>query len=390
VRWILIGLAALLAATSLSVQATAQNICPAERGSLTHLGLHYFTSRKLTAAAPNLPIPTGQDGPVTYMRVLFEPSAVVGGWRVIIRDGKNRAVQVIDAASFASGAKTVWSDRLPTPVVNLTLVLDRDIPQFEVRIPGYDAMPKVPPNRYYSTKGAIPDWTPLYENSDYWPAGDSVGFLTSFSSAGVARAETWCCSGAVIATGPDILFLTNYHCGGKSTWIDKTFCANTVIDMSWDDDPVSAEYVCTDIVKKDEGLDAVVMKIAPLTLRGYPLRPVKIRTRPVAVGESLALIHHPQCLPKQISRRGCNVVSTPFDNWIDASKKTDFTHRCDSEGGSSGAPVFDKDQNFVGLHHQGFLATPTNPGQCDNFNRAVAASSLFDFLKQFPITIAAP
>jgi hypothetical protein len=33
---------------------------------------------------------------------------------------------------------------------------------------------------------------------------------------------------------------------------------------------------------------------------------------------------------------------------------TDFTHTCDSAGGSSGAPVFDAEGHLVGLHHYGF------------------------------------
>ena len=65
----------------------------------------------------------------------------------------------------------------------------------------------------------------------------------------------------------------------------------------------------------------------------------------------------------------------------ESSITTDFAHQCDSEGGSSGAPLFDKDGNLVGLHHLGYAEVA---GHCDNMNKAISTKSLLDFLKNLP------
>ena len=79
--------------------------------------------------------------------------------------------------------------------------------------------------------------------------------------------QTWCCSGVIIATEPKTFFLTNFHCGGPKEWGEilwtDDICHNTIIDMSWDNDSVSMEYVCKHVVKVDPQLDAAILEIVP-------------------------------------------------------------------------------------------------------------------------------
>ena len=85
------------------------------------------------------------------------------GWRLIIRDQRFRPLQVIDASNFAGGAATVWSERLPTSTVALSLEINGDGPQsFFIDLPAADAMPEKADHPYYSTKGAQPDWKDLF------------------------------------------------------------------------------------------------------------------------------------------------------------------------------------------------------------------------------------
>ncbi len=60
--------------------------------------------------------------------------------------------------------------------------------------------------------------------------------------------------------------------------------------------------------------------------------------------------------------------------------KTDFEHRCDTLGGSSGSPVLDRASlNVVGLHHLGFLEGDTP------VNRAVLIADVLAKIRtQFP------
>lgn len=377
----------LLLVSTASPPAFAAEQCRPKAGALTELGLHYSFGRKLSSDSPRLTIQTASPGaPIRYTRVLVAPSAPESGWRLVIRDQEGRPLQVIDGTRFSATVPTLWSERLSTSLINLTLEFDRSLPDFSVRIPGYDAMPAEAENPYYSTKSAVPDWKDVYTSvpPDQRMPAESVGFLTSFDGASVTGVSTWCCSGSVIATQPDILFLTNFHCGGPGAWEDAAFCANTVIDMSWDGDSTSAEYACAKVMKKDERLDAVVLKIVPLTDRGYPLKPLKIRAAMPARGEPLHLFHHPQCLAKQMSSN-CQVVGVEYPDWHDGRTKSDFTHRCDSEGGSSGAPVLDAAGTFVGLHHVGYQKDDF--GVCDELNKAVSSAALLPFLAGFAVSV---
>jgi V8-like Glu-specific endopeptidase len=65
----------------------------------------------------------------------------------------------------------------------------------------------------------------------------------------------------------------------------------------------------------------------------------------------LIIIQHPGGEPKQVSFIECMAMTNPVDG---RGPETDFTHTCDTAGGSSGAPVFDQEGRLVGLHHYGF------------------------------------
>lgn len=370
--------------------------CPPSGAPLTEFGIHYLLDKTLTSKEPGTVIPLSKPGaPVRYARLLVVSSDINTGWRLVIRNQQRKPLQVIDSKNFSDGSKTTWSNRLPASMVELSLEFDKPLPELIVKVVAATAMPEKAEHPYYSTKHPIADWKDLYASEfvevspevRYW--GDSVGMLTSFAGSSLTGVATWCCSGSIIATTPRILFLTNFHCGGLKSWQDNEFwnadvCANTVVDMSWDGDDVSMEYACKEVVKVDPILDAAVLELAPLTSSSMPAKSIKIRIKPGEAGESLKIIHHPQCLSKQISQ-GCN-VGQPMANWKDGRKITDFAHTCDSEGGSSGAPVFDSSGNLVGLHHLGFELD--SGGHCDQLNKAVSSESLLDFLKNFPIETA--
>jgi hypothetical protein len=95
-----------------------------------------------------------------------------------------------------------------------------------------------------------------------------------------------------------------------------------------------------------------------------------------AISEELAIIQHPGGNEKQISFINCTVMALPVDG---RANETDFSHTCDTAGGSSGSPVFNANGVLVGLHHYGF-----NDGQIEEWteNRAVRMSGITDWLQQ--------
>ena len=65
----------------------------------------------------------------------------------------------------------------------------------------------------------------------------------------------------------------------------------------------------------------------------------------------------------------CNVIDRLEPSWRNDVPDVTFTHDCDTEHGSSGAPVFDQRGNLIGLHHRGHELDAT--GQCDMKNKAI-------------------
>lgn len=258
---------------------------------------------------------------------------------------------------------------------------------------------------YYSIKDPenFTEWPPLFKkdnltNADkkklkmrFW--GDTVGFLM-----GSREEKSWCCSGVVIAVDesmaePEVFFLTNFHCGGLRSLADDNYwtqeiCDSTLVDLSWDEDGQSREYSCQEVIVKNFTLDIAVLLLKPIDPDSAPI-PVVIRKPQISTdeyilpGEYLTIIHHPVCEPKRISTiiddSRCQVIKTSIEGWQD-DPDIDFTHQCDTQNGSSGAPVFDQKGRLVGLHHLGFEKIPST-NRCDRLNKAVRMDKILEVLE---------
>jgi hypothetical protein len=256
-----------------------------------------------------------------------------------------------------------------------------------IKVIGYQAMPADAENTYYSVTGDKPYWYDVYDPhksfaDDLKKQASAVGMLTSAQGSSYQGFKLWCCSGAVISTSPRILYMTNYHCGAapeQAEFWTEAVCARTIVDLSWDGDSVSREFQCVDVVLPRRDLDLAVIELVPL-VPGGPLPPnVPIKNSgPAKPGDAIHIIHHPQCLSKQMSKP-CNVVETGLENWLGETGKTEFSHDCNTEGGSSGAPIFDANGAIVGLHHLPHRVT--DGGMCERANRAVSVDEIVKALQ---------
>jgi V8-like Glu-specific endopeptidase len=150
------------------------------------------------------------------------------------------------------------------------------------------------------------------------------------------------CTGFLV--GPR-LFLTNHHCVWNGSQGAVTPVENYQIYMDYLKDgskgPVSAKV--EKILKMDQPLDyALLLLDQPLGVR-YGWLELDADNPPTA--GSVKVIQHPRGRSKEIARNNSDIVKV-------ADKVLHYM--ADTEGGSSGSPVFLKDgEKVVALHHVG-------------------------------------
>jgi hypothetical protein len=300
---------------------------------------------------------------------------------LVVKDDNLRVVDVFRLSDLPI-ASPVWTRRGTGNQATLRFVVpDGQTPA--VTVVRTIGMPfeADPTHTYYSLQvEGHEQYHDVYPASDGTASGsplakrvaDSVGFLQASYEGGE---QTWCCSAVAVDTD---LLLTNWHCGGDASmqferfW-DDDVCRQTLIDMSWDGDRESREYQCTRVAK-DRALDLALIRVRGID-GAEPLVPIRLADTEPSSG-IVGLLHHPQCKRKQVTE-SCQ-IRTLGPN--ESAQATEFTHDCDSEGGSSGAPVFDQSGRLVGLHHAGFRREETTCKALDKVNRGIRLAELKAFI----------
>jgi hypothetical protein len=155
-----------------------------------------------------------------------------------------------------------------------------------------------------------------------------------------------------------------------------------VIDLSWDGDLLSRELVVTGVADAEKSLDFALLRVAAIDRLG-PIRPARVAGAKVRPQQQVRLVHHPAGRVKHLSSN-CEVAEAEWRGWQDGVVLSEFTHLCDTEAGSSGAPVFNGDGELVGLHHLGFDYDTGTCRYLDNRNKAVAIGAILNHLQKKP------
>lgn len=389
-RALLAGTVALLVLTSTATAAPRCTV-PAE---VTQLGTRRTQNLQIVASvdgAAQIFRPQAEDRKSRYLRLqleLADPAA--RGWRFSVRDADLRLAEALGPESFAE--RNVWTRRIPMPPgavdpkVLLELVIDTGGSDPKLRMIGYLAMRRDTEGPLYSRSDGsrefdlfVPENGEAFD--DVWrQRGDAVALLVANW-----KKRTWCCSGVFVA---DDLMLTNWHCGGvpselggitPSLYWNSRICESVLVDVSWDDDGFSREYVpdscdsgpnsrALSVVASNRDLDYALLRLRQRLASG-PQRTAPVRLDADVGVEKLVVLHHAGCLPKRMSDT-CKVEDLNHPSWVDQTAGVDFTHSCNTELGSSGAPIFDDQGRVVGLHHMGFDWQP-NCRDSDERNKAV-------------------
>ena len=162
----------------------------------------------------------------------------------------------------------------------------------------------------------------------------------------VANGNLYTCTGFLIENG---YLMTNQHCVPKQETCDSTtvvfgyqFDANSILNFG-------EQFGCIKVVKVDYDLDYALLQLTgdPASTWGT----LKLDLEDPAPQGPMFVVQHPAGQPKMISKLNCAAGAVPVDG---RAAETDFTHSCDTVGGSSGSPIFNANGEVIGLHHYGF------------------------------------
>lgn len=278
-----------------------------------------------------------------YVRLLlrvegqdFAPDAFV---RLISALGQSFDIPLSDI-----GAEGYWTDLMPFGRVRMALVAER-VPEATALILDSIAV-QTTKGTLYSTWG---DNEIMPINAQAVPEtiralSAPVAFL-SFIENGFART----CTGFLVA--PDKL-ATNEHCiNSAATCASMT----AVFGYEFDDQnrlAMGPQLRCASYDGAWSTFDLDVSVIRLDRSPGPDYAPIDIAAALPPREGPLFIIQHPGSQPKQVSFIECAAMRLNVDGRAPAS---DFTHTCDTAGGSSGAPVFNLDGHLVGVHHFGFM-----------------------------------
>ena len=175
------------------------------------------------------------------------------------------------------------------------------------------------------------------------------------------------CTGFLIK---DNLLMTNQHCISNQLECES---ATAIFGFQKQKDgPTNRgkKYQCDQYIKSNKNLDYSILKLKGLPGETWGVIPLSNNSG--SDDQKIYIVQHPGGKAKQISILDCAITKSEVNGLSD---KTDFSHRCDTKGGSSGSPVFDMTHKIIGLHHYGV----DEDGFWTN-NRAVQINQILDDL----------
>jgi len=193
-------------------------------------------------------------------------------------------------------------------------------------------------------KQPLYNWEPINSfkrSSEFRYAATTVGLISVEYSLGQSNPV---CTALVISPN---LVLTARHCyeitddSSQKTQFVIPKKATLLLDylnvgMST---PINLKPI--PVERGDGDLDYMLLSsIDPIPLQG---RRIPVAGRDPDAQDDLYIIHHPYPYPLEISRQSCHATEQPVEGQY-------FSHVCDTNRGSSGAPVFDVHLNLVGMH----------------------------------------
>jgi len=369
-----------IAVAAVSVPTGASHQCPNGATIVTELGHREQVPQDFAPIGDGVvAYPAPAQANARYVRVRFSVSNVPDcQWFFTVRDPDQRPIEVFGRDDFQA-VTTQWTHRVNGAQALFDLVPCDGGRAPAIKLLEYVWMPVGAANPYYSLQSKLPAYREITTvDTALRRIGDVAAFLVSSWDR-----DSWVCTGVMLTP---TLLLTNWHCGGPPTLPDNgiwnaDIVRDTFVDLSFDGDAHSRELQITSLATTpNKNLDFVVLRTAAIDELG-PVRPVKISMSAPAKDDEIRVVHHPAGKVKQLSWN-CVVRKPDYKGWQNAAVLSEFTHACDTEGGSSGAPILDTQGALVGLHHLGFDFDAQQCVQTDKENKAVKIASILDAIRQ--------
>ena len=367
--------AGLLVAALLSLPQRAPAECELGESSIGQTGIWNSNLRELGSE----PIVLRHDFAQSWrVRIELRGADSCAG-RVLIRDSSWRLLKAVELTESSA-----WSRQIPGATIVLNVegcFTESGVKVVSLSRIAYSSDADL---RSYSISGSKPNWVSLHDEAGKESPvprrvrrlGDYVGVLWGFHQDSLL---SWTCSGTMVG---ERYFLTNWHCGGPASMPSRQFWESTdsiFVDTSWDGDGLSREFAVTRKLGGNPELDYAVLELRPI----FGVAPKALfLSADASVTDRLRVIHHPAGETKKYSGRlagrpgDCRAKPGPQGS---ANDPRFLYHDCDTEGGSSGAPVFNLKNQIVALHHCG------DDDLTDGLhNRAVTIQAILDDLSSRP------
>lgn len=280
----------------------------------------------------------------------FEDSSLVA-WKMVFKDKSETKVFEYTSEKYPKRGSGFWTEDLPGNIAIIEVYAEKAPIGLKFKIDKYLFEAKEVPLR-----SIIDPLQPQMEDIAIYP--DS-GKIRSFGKPVarlriIDRTKRFPCTGFLIGTN---VLMTNDHCLPE----EADTCDDIQATFGSEGSDPGERYLCSAILKRNYPLDYALLR-----LEGEPGKKwgiLKLADEPPsAVPLKAVVIHHPGGNQKMITINKCLVQNSPVGGRPQNNREMtsyivpqDFQHSCDTEGGSSGAPVLDEMSGMVqGLHHYGF------------------------------------
>ncbi|MGP6089796.1 trypsin-like serine peptidase [Antarctobacter jejuensis] len=166
------------------------------------------------------------------------------------------------------------------------------------------------------------------------------------------------CSGSILPGG---WVLTNHHCIPEGA--DSTLLAASIVTGYLVQGQDAARYTLS-VAPEDWHS---ILDFSLVRMREVPtdILPLMVSDVGIDAGDPLIVIHHPLGRPQVMTRFRCFAAREQADDVI-------LRHRCDTQPGSSGSILFDRDLRPVALHHTGGMT----PNDDRSFNKSTRLTAI--------------